>query len=632
MALAFYFCVLLSQLAMTFAHEHFSKFQLRTYPKTLFKCNNMSVTFGEVSQEQEKEQIISYLDCFKGDTIRAYKPNITQENINKFNEMLRQMTSDHWRVKRQARSLVRSEVRALTPGQWNQITNAFNRIFRSGIFHEIATLHSDTAIGGAHGGPAFLGWHRIYLLWIEFYLRFPIPYWDSSLDFHLANPIHSIVWTRHYFGNGRGRVRTGPFSSFTEPDGTPISRDIGRAGTLIARENIESIINRNSNLRLVYTTLITLEGYHNGPHVWMGGTVRMVTSAPSDPCFWFHHSFVDKLWRDAQRNMRNPENYPYQTSTNRLHRPRENMVMFRFDPNFPVRNEDGYRSWVARRTTYARSPGQATERSQCENPSWRIRRVLVWDVQRQICVSGEGEPSDFDTPPDTQANRLSSSAFNDGSNSALQFISPIRDQRTMIPEDNTVANTFRAVAGTSGTGNLFFNNAFTSPLHDVRTVSSSSRSSGGPPFVNQRSRSMLLDDLIMRLRRRQNNQLAEVASITQPSLVRNELQGNNMIGFTSGTGQPVDNNAFFERVNFGDTNRQTRNLFGQTGQMIGQTGQMLGQTGQMIGETGQMIGQTGQMLGQTGQMFGQTGQINGQISDTPVQSNSVISLLRGILR
>ncbi|OWF51306.1 tyrosinase-like protein 1 [Mizuhopecten yessoensis] len=519
----------ISQFVLIFAHEHFSKYQVRTYPQTLYECSNKSVTFGEVSHEQEKQQIISYLDCFKGDAIKTLHPNITQERINQFSEVLRRMTSDHWRVKRQSgrvRNRMRREVRALNPAEWRQVTTGFNRLFRSGELRTIVDFHNDAAIGGAHGGPAFLGWHRILLIWIEFYLSFPMPYWDSSLDFHITDPTRSIVWTRFYFGNGRGTVRTGPFRTFTEPNGNRISRNIGRSGTLIARENVESITSRRSNRELVYTDQVTCEGYHNGPHVWSGGTLLSIVSAPSDPVFWFHHSFVDKLWRDAQRRMRRPEEYPFQAGTNPSQRPRQNMVMFPVDPRFPLLNRDGYMNWVARRATYQRSPGQATRRSQCINPAWRNRQVLIWDNQRRICVTGEGNPTDFNTPPDPQENLMASSAFNAGSNSDLHFQSPLTDLRTNGETlNNQAANTFSAGNSVVRNRNRVFNNMFTSELVDVRTGARPA-----PVLPNRQSLALRLEGIIERLRRQRQDMTVQVPSNSRPSSFQNQID------FIPGTG------------------------------------------------------------------------------------------------
>jgi len=39
-----------------------------------------------------------------------------------------------------------------------------------------------------------------------------------------------------------------------------------------------------------------LENIHNGVHVWVGGTMGWIPTAPADPIFWMHHANIDRLW------------------------------------------------------------------------------------------------------------------------------------------------------------------------------------------------------------------------------------------------------------------------------------------------------------------------------------------------
>jgi tyrosinase len=39
-----------------------------------------------------------------------------------------------------------------------------------------------------------------------------------------------------------------------------------------------------------------LQGVHNGVHVWVGGSMGAVPTAPADPIFWMHHANIDRLW------------------------------------------------------------------------------------------------------------------------------------------------------------------------------------------------------------------------------------------------------------------------------------------------------------------------------------------------
>ena len=38
-----------------------------------------------------------------------------------------------------------------------------------------------------------------------------------------------------------------------------------------------------------------LEGIHNSGHVWVGGSMGGVLTAPTDPVFWMHHAEIDRI-------------------------------------------------------------------------------------------------------------------------------------------------------------------------------------------------------------------------------------------------------------------------------------------------------------------------------------------------
>jgi tyrosinase len=39
-----------------------------------------------------------------------------------------------------------------------------------------------------------------------------------------------------------------------------------------------------------------LQGVHNSGHVWVGGSMGSVATAPADPVFWMHHAEIDRIW------------------------------------------------------------------------------------------------------------------------------------------------------------------------------------------------------------------------------------------------------------------------------------------------------------------------------------------------
>ena len=59
---------------------------------------------------------------------------------------------------------IRPEYRMLSDSQRNRYHAAINTLKRSGVFDQIATIHSNVTIAGsAHGAPSFLPWHREFI-------------------------------------------------------------------------------------------------------------------------------------------------------------------------------------------------------------------------------------------------------------------------------------------------------------------------------------------------------------------------------------------------------------------------------------------------------------------------------------
>lgn len=51
-----------------------------------------------------------------------------------------------------------------------------------------------------------------------------------------------------------------------------------------------------------------LEGVHNSGHVWVGGSMGSILTAPADPVFWMHHAEIDRIWAEWQAA--NPGQHP----------------------------------------------------------------------------------------------------------------------------------------------------------------------------------------------------------------------------------------------------------------------------------------------------------------------------------
>jgi tyrosinase len=172
----------------------------------------------------------------------------------------------------------------------------------------------------AHSGPAFLPWHRYFLLRFEGYLRralgapeFRLPYWDWAADAALEDPRRSPLWSQENMGRFTTRavwpVRVVPAErGLTRlPRPRALARSLGAAGALPTRDALRTVLrdqlqydappyDSSSNGFRNY-----IEGWegpariHNSVHVWVGGDMTDSTS-PNDPLFFLHHCNIDRIW------------------------------------------------------------------------------------------------------------------------------------------------------------------------------------------------------------------------------------------------------------------------------------------------------------------------------------------------
>jgi tyrosinase len=198
------------------------------------------------------------------------------------------------------------------------------------VYDSFVQEHADAfANGQAHGGPAFLAWHREFLLQFEQALQtvdssVTIPYWDFTVD----NSTSSSLWSDDFLGgNGdptdNNIVTTGPFRqgewtlNVNGDDGTSLRRDFGGlVSTLPTADDVTAAENASSYDVFPFDTgspidqsfRNNLEGFnhssgepelHNRVHAWIGGSMAIQYS-PNDPVFWMLHANLDRLWAEWQ--------------------------------------------------------------------------------------------------------------------------------------------------------------------------------------------------------------------------------------------------------------------------------------------------------------------------------------------
>ena len=178
---------------------------------------------------------------------------------------------------------VRKDHRRLTVDEQNRFLNAFTQINAINALAPLVDIHSN-AIHQMHSNPRFLPWHRIYLLRMEELLMAVdptvcIPYWKSSEE--QAFPSWLLGFTPTV------NLISGPHT---------VSRNIGAFallpdGTAVAAAMANATFN---------TFAPALEGVHNSGHVWVGGSMGSIPTAPADPVFWMHHAEIDRIWAEWQ--------------------------------------------------------------------------------------------------------------------------------------------------------------------------------------------------------------------------------------------------------------------------------------------------------------------------------------------
>ncbi|XP_053402540.1 tyrosinase-like protein [Mercenaria mercenaria] len=355
---------------------------------------------GDVSQTYETNEDVN-IQClkeflWKEGSVQWNNFNITEKDKGYINSVIDSL-AHRGRQKRYAGPAkgtfprtgfrIRREYRRISDGERFALHSAINQMKTTGRYDMFANLHQGIIVTSAHGGPNFLGWHRVYLALVEEDLRMinptiSLPYWDSTLDFDMADPVESIIWTETFLGNGNGFVTTGPFANWAAAGGQ-LTRNIGGASSLFSKEIIRKILTRCRVREITYPTAMdefNLELFHGGPHVWVGGQMSGLNTAAHDPVFFLHHAYVDYVWelfriRQATFCGVNPStDYPPTMGQHAAERPMDGFPQYR--------NIDGYRSyWTQFWYQYERSPSCSMWQPFCASPYLRC------DLARQRCIS-----------------------------------------------------------------------------------------------------------------------------------------------------------------------------------------------------------------------------------------------------
>ncbi|XP_076076203.1 uncharacterized protein LOC143047136 [Mytilus galloprovincialis] len=364
---------------IAFVSPVFSMMTEKHMPEILCKCLNEEA--GSITIIPPDLILYKCVNKYLAETWleRYHPPRLTDpDTINWIRSLGRKVRGqeDNIRTKRQAVRRVRREIRTLTDAQRNRFIQAVlqlktRRIGTTNRYDALASAHDGTAIASAHFGPNFPSWHREYLKLFEAALQeiddqVTLPFFDSRLDYNLFDPRESNFWGDNFMGDHQGVVESGPFKLWRQSNGAYLERNGGASGSMISPRGITNVLSMRRNIDILSpwaNDRYNLENYHDAVHVWVGGTMLGINTAPSDPVFYLHHCFIDYVWEVfRQRQTVDPEkDYPFDQNASPSHAP--NRIMDNLQSG--KKNIDGYSNdYTDQYYRYERSP---TTCRQCRN-------------------------------------------------------------------------------------------------------------------------------------------------------------------------------------------------------------------------------------------------------------------------
>lgn len=240
--------------------------------------------------------------------------------------------------------IIRRDFRTLSSSQRSEIINAILELKENNAsnstYNSYVTLHGEASVmmtpsgssrSVAHGGPAFLPWHRHITNRFELDLQqasgnadLGLPYWKWWEE---SDPRTASIWASDFMGgtgeNNTWAVRNGPFragnwtiiNDASQPLQYPDGRNTGVLKRRFADEvpslpslaNVTFCMNQTRYDTSPWSSTSTgshrnaMEGFTNSPqmhnrlHRWVGKSIR-TNLAPNDPFFWIIHSTMDWLW------------------------------------------------------------------------------------------------------------------------------------------------------------------------------------------------------------------------------------------------------------------------------------------------------------------------------------------------
>lgn len=200
---------------------------------------------------------------------------------------------------------VRKNANNLTAGERDRFVAAFAQLNNQGLgrFTDFREMHTNVSSPQAHGAPAFLPWHRAYLLDLERELQNIDP--SVSLHYWRFDQPAPNLFTLDFLGvsDPVGTVQFGPNNplQFWRTDGV---QGINRRPFFSTAQAPPGLRTEAQTIALgaQFSAFRTMEGNpHGSAHTSFGGSISSINTAARDPLFFLLHCNVDRLWAKWQR-------------------------------------------------------------------------------------------------------------------------------------------------------------------------------------------------------------------------------------------------------------------------------------------------------------------------------------------
>jgi tyrosinase len=200
---------------------------------------------------------------------------------------------------------IRKDANTLTSAERDRFVSAFAKLNNQGLgrFTDFRDMHTAQSSRQAHGLPAFLPWHRAYLL-------------DLERELQAIDPSVALHYWR--FDAPAPKIFTADFMGVSDPIGTvrfsntnPLQFWTTDGVQGINRRPMFPVSAAPPGLRDEAQTLAISKQYaafrsdmefdpHGLAHTSFGGSISSVPTAAKDPLFFLLHSNVDRLWAKWQ--------------------------------------------------------------------------------------------------------------------------------------------------------------------------------------------------------------------------------------------------------------------------------------------------------------------------------------------